>query len=643
MASQSRVLLTFSDKVNEIYNQFEKNNDKEENLVSAPTIKLVGTQSSGKSSTVNRIVGFELIPMGENMVTRTPINIRLHNIEQPTITIVLSVVKDGVMTECFRTIVNQQSKTQALEQFRKKVSEQTDEITKNKWSISNIPLYIDIYSNKVANFSFVDLPGLVTIACTDKGQSEKLTEEIEELITSQIIIPNTIVLTVIQSKTDLETDIGLALVKKLQNKYKTFSTIGVMTKPDLLDSFDKLNDIVANKISKSVMLDEGYFIINNKTNNFKDENEYFTQRFDDTKEIMTKKRYGIVNLTDTLQKLLIVSIKKTLPEIKNKLADILKQQKNKEKSLGVELKDSQSKTNYFNNTVYQLGQSITNSLESATIPNVGAKIGKIIDVFVNEIEKLDPFTNGGDNNKWFSDKYISEIIDGFSGYHLTTRISTEQLVERCITDKKIQPIMLMMPISEKCVNNILMALEDTVDKITRGGNVNNIEMYPNLRSLIVSQLIENVKLYGNETLTNIINYLKTEEDFFWSTDKEFRKMLASPSVNTDSDQKEKTFQQVMQESLKTESPETVKKLSSEYFKTIKKRSVDYIVKLIISGVVKKIEKNITSEMSQMFISMSQQQMNELFCEDNSVVKEREIVAQNIQKIEEVVLLVSQSM
>ena len=176
-----KVLLSVADKVNEIYHQFKK--DKDTKLISAPRLVLVGAQSSGKSSLVNRIVGFDLTPIGDSMVTRTPVNIRMHYADTPnSATLALSMLIDGVITQIFKITIQAENKVQNLELFRKKISDCTDKVTKNKWSVSNIPLYIDIHSNKVQNFSFVDLPGQVAIAKTDEGQSERLIEEIEELI-----------------------------------------------------------------------------------------------------------------------------------------------------------------------------------------------------------------------------------------------------------------------------------------------------------------------------------------------------------------------------------------------------------------------------------------------------------------------------
>ena len=124
----------------------------------------------------------------------------------------------------------------------------------------------------------------------------------------QLSRENTIVMVVIQSKNDLETDIGLALVKELQRTQPTIKTIGVMTKPDLLDKDKqlKLGDIIAGKISKSVMLDDGYFVVNNRIEN---EQDWFEKIFGINNYVINSKRSGVKNLLLYIQKYLVNVIK----------------------------------------------------------------------------------------------------------------------------------------------------------------------------------------------------------------------------------------------------------------------------------------------------------------------------------------------
>ena len=62
-----------------------------------PTMVVVGTQSSGKSSVLNKIMRFPILPTGSMMVTRTPISIELrtNDSNEPEV-VEIGEYRDGV-------------------------------------------------------------------------------------------------------------------------------------------------------------------------------------------------------------------------------------------------------------------------------------------------------------------------------------------------------------------------------------------------------------------------------------------------------------------------------------------------------------------------------------------------------------------
>ena len=60
----------FTDKENQKYS------------ISIPNIIVIGSQSSGKSSLLNSLIGYDILPTGNNMVTRTPLMLQLNNCSQ---------------------------------------------------------------------------------------------------------------------------------------------------------------------------------------------------------------------------------------------------------------------------------------------------------------------------------------------------------------------------------------------------------------------------------------------------------------------------------------------------------------------------------------------------------------------------------
>ena len=53
------------------------------NDLEIPQIIAIGSQSSGKSSILENIVGFEFLPRGTDIVTRCPIVLQLYNVDDP--------------------------------------------------------------------------------------------------------------------------------------------------------------------------------------------------------------------------------------------------------------------------------------------------------------------------------------------------------------------------------------------------------------------------------------------------------------------------------------------------------------------------------------------------------------------------------
>ena len=64
-------------KIGSILQNIFENNKDYKNKIDIPKLVVVGSQSSGKSSLLNGILSFDLLPTGTNMVTRTPLHLEL--------------------------------------------------------------------------------------------------------------------------------------------------------------------------------------------------------------------------------------------------------------------------------------------------------------------------------------------------------------------------------------------------------------------------------------------------------------------------------------------------------------------------------------------------------------------------------------
>lgn len=660
-------IIKYANKVAEICCQYGKTIK-----INIPKIKVVGSQSSGKSTLIKRIVEYDVLPMGDNMVTRTPIHVRLHTAENQEVTFKLSYLNESSITEELILKFQEGSKDSELKQneFKQAIIKLTDVITKGqKYNISNIPIFIDIHSPKVINFAFVDLPGLIISPSVDKGQPRDLKLQIDNLVKQELSEPNTIALVVVKCGNDFATDLGIGLIndlKPLLGNENDLQTIGVLTKSDLLtpQDRDKLNFIIAGKVtngdemlSSSEMMTKGYFVVNNNVNSIIEEEKYFEDNFDKNKEIIMGERYSVLHLRNHLQTYLINEISKLMPEIKNNLNEILKNQKNRALQLGDEMETDQEKMKFVISTISELSRIIENTIRNDSSGNIhiGAKIGEIQKKFLINISNLEPFSL-----QKTSDTELQNIIDSFNGFHLTSHVSIEQLVDKCIKDPQKKPIMLIKPISEEYVKSIVSVLLGAIQQIlSTSETIANINSYPKFKQLLHNTIIAHIQLYENKTNEFIQKNLAIEESFVWSTNQKFRENLNKHYLPKSNDNNQKSEKSTFMSSsalknsttFKTQTdhidkstlfqynyePSQIREIVSEYYVTIIERTRDYIIKIVINNMINELRRSITEQLGNLInTNDNHQSIISTIIENKSTAKERQTLRENIKKIEHII-------
>ncbi|RXH79151.1 hypothetical protein DVH24_040298 [Malus domestica] len=116
-----------------------------------PTVAVVGGQSSGKSSVLESVVGRDFLPRGSGIVTRRPLVLQLHKIDEGR-------------SEYAEFLHCPKKKFTDFASVRKEISDETDRITGKTKHISNIPIHLSIYSpNEDKNV--VELKAGISIYC----------------------------------------------------------------------------------------------------------------------------------------------------------------------------------------------------------------------------------------------------------------------------------------------------------------------------------------------------------------------------------------------------------------------------------------------------------------------------------------------
>ncbi|KAG6021490.1 hypothetical protein E4U19_005687 [Claviceps sp. Clav32 group G5] len=182
-----------------------------------PSIVVIGSQSSGKSSVLEAIVGHEFLPKGSNMVTRRPIELTLVNTPA-------SDHEYGEFPDLgLRRISDFSSIQRTLAELNMAVSDAD--------CVSDDPIHLTIYSPNVPDLSLIDLPGYIQVV--GNNQPIQLKQRISELCDKYIQPPN-VILAISAADVDLANSTALRASRRVDPRGER--TIGVITKMDLVDA-----------------------------------------------------------------------------------------------------------------------------------------------------------------------------------------------------------------------------------------------------------------------------------------------------------------------------------------------------------------------------------------------------------------------
>jgi len=181
-----------------------------------PSIVVIGSQSSGKSSVLEAIVGHEFLPKGSNMVTRRPIELTLINTpDSPSEYGEFPALGLGRITD--------------FTQIQKTLTDLNLAVPETD-CVSDDPIQLHIYSPAVPDLSLIDLPGYIQISALD--QPEELKTKIAALCDKYIQPPN-VILAISAADVDLANSTALRASRRVDPRGER--TIGVITKMDLVD------------------------------------------------------------------------------------------------------------------------------------------------------------------------------------------------------------------------------------------------------------------------------------------------------------------------------------------------------------------------------------------------------------------------
>jgi len=561
--------------------------------IKLPRLVVVGSQSSGKSSVLNSIITMNILPTGSEMVTRTPLSMELSPILNPnesSIEFGEYIVSEG-SNNAWKKIKNirvtyPEPTTNELNIVKNEIERITNMIAGTKKNISKKPINIKIFLPNVPNLTLIDLPGLTQVACRDKGQPDDIKDQIEQLVGSYIESEETIILSVIPARVDVEADYGVGFVRRYD--YNFSRSVGVLTKVDIMNiDTDVSNYVKINSdLSKDLRMKYGYYMVRNRANKelttmtmkdgFEKELSFFNSHPVYSKlNSDEKNRLGTENLRSKLVLILSEKVKQCLPDISRQINEKYNEVCGELMTMGSDIPDGIfEKQSYINHLVVNFCTKFVHTLEGSDKGNYN--VGRIIKDGFNEYRKKISTINPINE---MDPKYIENISKNVEGNHMSFFIPSIAVFESCLTDVKYKPIQRLAEPSINCIKDNNKILKKLVSDILNSSN-NEIYRYPNLVKYLEDKIYEKIIDFHTEEVTNYtLNLINMEESYIWTENEKFTNNMS----------------ELTKGKMANVDINTIKTLLIKYYDTIKENIKNNVPKGIMLLLINKIKLNILSE------------------------------------------------
>ncbi|XP_057957732.1 dynamin-related protein 3A-like isoform X2 [Malania oleifera] len=280
--------------------------------IGLPQVAVVGSQSSGKSSVLEALVGRDFLPRGCDICTRRPLVLMLENSPRR------SENEEGREWGEFRHLPGKRFYDFA--KIRKEIQAETDREAGFNKGVSDKQICLRISSPNVLNMILVDLPGITKVPVGD--QPSDIETMIRKMIMFYIKQENCIILAVSPANSDLATSDALSMAKEADPT--GYRTIGVITKLDIMDRGTNARNFLLGKV---VPLHLGYVGVVNRSQEDINKNRSILEALayeelffrDNPAYHGLSNRCGIPQLAKKLNQILEQHIRTVLPGLKAEL------------------------------------------------------------------------------------------------------------------------------------------------------------------------------------------------------------------------------------------------------------------------------------------------------------------------------------
>ncbi|XP_050432022.1 dynamin-1-like protein [Adelges cooleyi] len=624
--------------------------------INLPQIVVVGTQSSGKSSVLESLVGQSFLPRGTGIVTRAPL--------------VLQMIK---YTDKQRTDIRNRTKIENLNQWavfhhkpkeifydfdlvRKEIEIRTDQLAGSNKGITHDQIILKVYTD-LFDLTFVDLPGITKVPVGD--QPEDIDEQIQALITHYVEKPNSIILAVVTANTDPSTSESLKIARKMDPNGQR--TIAVVTKLDLIDK-GTLQDAAELLCGRKIPVKLGIIGVVNRSQKDINDNKPLKETIKSEKQFLKEnypdiyKKHGNSALANTLQQILIMHIKETYPVLKKELENM----KTTLEAELMKLKTPDSNASFILGILKDINKSYCDTINgnrkdiSENEITGGAKISSIINKnYLKVVDDIDPLIDlpeskisnillnaaGTQKSSFVNEKALQNMISRQLQYliepslNIVDLVSGEMLKIFDTIDKSILDQLARFPILNYDVRSVLdNMLEDTliaIKEFIKSYIDTQQECINTSNPDFIFQLVKKNEKVKDMYVTQVVKVDSCNKPYYPDNEKEQEEqkkqiLLQMLSGINDLDQSLETSKQV----------KLHQNLTQCYFDFIRRNVRDFVPKRIQHKMVDNILLNFDKYMIVHVFEkyLIENKFAEILIEEEGVIEDRELAMKKLNAV-----------
>ncbi|XP_009138202.1 dynamin-related protein 3A [Brassica rapa] len=359
--------------------------------IELPQVAVVGSQSSGKSSVLEALVGRDFLPRGNDICTRRPLVLQLVQTKSKS-----SGGSDDEWGEFLHLPSNH--RIYDFSEIRREIEAETNRLAGGNKGVKDKQIRLKIFSPNVLDITLVDLPGITKVPVGD--QPTDIEARIRTMILSYIKQPSCLILAVTPANSDLANSDALQIAGNADPD--GHRTIGVITKLDIMDKGTDARNLLLGKV---VPLRLGYvgvvnrcqedILLNRSVKDARSAEEKFFQSRPAYHGLAD--RLGIPQLAKKLNQILVQHIKALLPDLKSRISNALVATAKEHQSYGEITESRAGQGALLLNFLSKYCKAYSSLLEgkseemSTSELSGGARIHYIFQsIFVKSLEEVDP-------------------------------------------------------------------------------------------------------------------------------------------------------------------------------------------------------------------------------------------------------------